>query len=93
MIDPVGPMVQQKIDKRVTSCTHATQNRHNCLHSKVTVAIKSIDYNFQIAHNTGVGFWCDVYNYGTLRHNIDPPCSTQLSMRIICDNKSFYITA
>ena len=41
MIDPVGPMVQQKIDKRVTSCTHATQNRQRLLdnsqHSRVWV--------------------------------------------------------
>ena len=41
MIDPVGPMVQQKIDKRVTSCTHATQKRQSLLdnsqHSRVWV--------------------------------------------------------
>ena len=39
MIDPVGPMVQQNIDKRVTSCTHATQKRQSLLdnsqHSRV----------------------------------------------------------
>ena len=36
MIDPVGPMVQQKIDKRVTSCTHATQKRQSLLDNTIS---------------------------------------------------------